>query len=104
MKPTTNDVEIVENTMHALITCKATKKVWQLSPLASSFQEMGNLDILGDLMRLQNKLSRADMEMMMTILWVIWYDRNQFVCEDLKLDPRLSMAKAKAINNAFRRT
>ncbi|XP_024043202.1 uncharacterized protein LOC127899387 [Citrus sinensis] len=94
----------VENTLHALITCKAAKKVWQLSPLASSFQEMGNTDILGDLMRVQQKLSRVDMEMLMTILWVIWYDRNKLVFEDLKLDPRLSMAKAEAINEAFRRT
>ncbi|KAL9441066.1 hypothetical protein AB3S75_019689 [Citrus x aurantiifolia] len=94
----------VENTLHALITCKAAKKVWQLSPLESSFQEMGNADILGDLMRMQKKLSRDDMKMLMTILWVIWYDRNKLVFEDLKLDPRLSMAKAEAINEAFRRT
>ncbi|KAL9450806.1 hypothetical protein AB3S75_012526 [Citrus x aurantiifolia] len=65
---------------------------------------MGNTDILGDLMRLQKKLSRDDMEMLMTILWVIWYDRNKLVFEDLKLDPRLSMAKAEAIIEAFRRT
>ena len=40
----------------------------------------------------------------MTILWVICYDRNKLVFEDLKLDPRLSLAKAEAINEAFRRT
>lgn len=90
----------VENTLHA---CKAAKKIWQLSSMASAFQEMGNRDLLGDLMMLQKKLSKADFELVVTILWVIWHARNKFVFEGLKY-PRLSMAKAEAINEAFRRT
>lgn len=34
---------------------------------------------------------------------MIWHDRNKFVFGGLKLDPSLSMAKAQAINEAFRR-
>lgn len=54
-------------------------------------------------MMLQKKLSKADFELVVTILWVIWHARNKFVFEGLKY-PRLSMAKAEAINEAFRRT
>lgn len=94
----------MEHTLHALVTCKAVKKIWQLSTLASAIQEMGNLDILGDLMMLQKKLRRADIELLVTIFWVIWLARNKFIFERLKLDPSLSMAKAEAIIKAFRRT
>lgn len=51
----------VENIWHALISCKAAKKVWQSSALASAFQDMRSTDILGELMRLQKNLCRADL-------------------------------------------
>ena len=53
---------------------------------------------------LQKKLSRADIELLVTIFWVIWHARNKFIFERLKLDPSLSMAKAEVIIKAFRRT
>ena len=51
----------VENIWHALISCKAAKKVWQNSALASAFQDMRSTDILGELMRPQKNLCRADL-------------------------------------------
>lgn len=55
------------DTLHASDTCKAAKKIWQLSPMASAIQEMGNADLLGDLMILQKKLSKVDLELLVRI-------------------------------------
>ena len=65
--------EGMENTWHALISCKAANKVWHSSALASAFQDMRSSDLLGELMRIQKMLSRADIEMLVTTFWVIWY-------------------------------
>lgn len=65
---------------------------------------MGNPDFFGDLMMLQKKLSKANLELIMTMCWAIWHVRNRFVFEGLKLDPIMVMAKAEAIKKAFRRT
>ncbi|KAL9437805.1 hypothetical protein AB3S75_023637 [Citrus x aurantiifolia] len=65
---------------------------------------MRSSDMLGELMRLQKILSRANIELLVTTLWVIWYARNKFVFEGLKLDPNLLLAKAEAVNEAFSRT
>lgn len=35
--------------------------------MASAIQEMGNADLLGDLMILQKKLSKVDLELLVTI-------------------------------------
>ncbi|KAH9698869.1 putative reverse transcriptase/RNA-dependent DNA polymerase [Citrus sinensis] len=61
--------EGMENIWHALISCKAARKVWHSSTLASGFQDMRSSDMLGELMRLQKNLSRADLELLVTTLW-----------------------------------
>lgn len=73
--------------------------------MASAIQETGNLDFLGVLMMLQKKLSKVDLELMVTMCWVIWHARNRFFLKKkLKSNPIQVMAKAKAVNKAFRRT
>lgn len=91
----------MENTWHALISCKAIKKVWKISSLASAFQDMISTNILGDLMMLQKNLCRADLELLVSTLWVIWYARNKFEFEGLKIDPNPLLAKVEAVNEAF---
>lgn len=90
--------------MHALVTCKAANKEWQLLSLASAAQQMRNSDLLGELMMLQKKLSKADLELMVSMWWVIWYARNKFVFERVKLDPGVQLTRAETVNKAFRRT
>lgn len=61
--------------------------------------------MLENLMMLQQKrLNKVDLELMVSILWVIWHIRNKFIFESLKIYPNLSLAKAKAITKAFRKT
>ena len=72
--------------------------------MASAIQKMGNPDFLRDLMMLQKKLSKAHLELMVTMCWAIWHARNRFVFEGLKLDPILVMTKVDAVKEAFRKT
>lgn len=72
--------------------------------MASATQEMGNRDLSGDLMILKKKLNKANLELLVTIFWVIWHGRIKFIFEGLKLDPILSMNKTEAVNKAFKRT
>ena len=73
--------------------------------MASAIQEMGNLDFLGVLMMLQKKQSKFDLELMVTMCWVIWHSGNGFFfLKGLKSDPIQVMAKVEEVNKAFRRT
>lgn len=73
--------------------------------MASAIQEMGNLDFLGVLMMLQKKQSKFDLELMVTMCWVIWHAGNGFFfLKGLKSDPIQVMAKVEEVNKAFRRT
>lgn len=40
----------------------------------------------------------------MCLFWIIWHARNKFVIEGAKLDPSISMAKAEAVKEAYKRT
>lgn len=53
---------------------------------------------------LHKRLCKADLELLVSILWVIRHARNKFVFESLKIDPNHLLAKAEAVNEAFRRT
>lgn len=72
--------------------------------MASATQEMGNQDLSGDLMILKKKLSKADLELLVTIFWMIWHGRIKFIFEGLKLDLILSINKDEVVNKAFKRT
>lgn len=90
--------------MHALVTYKAARKVWQLSSMVNAIQHMRNANLLGDLMMLQKKLSKAELELVVSMWWVIWHAQNKFVFEGVKLDQGLQMAIAEAVNEVFKRT
>ena len=87
-----------------MVTCKAARKVWQLSSMVNASQQMRNANLLGDLMMLQKKLSKAELELVASMWWVIWHAQNKFVSEGVKLDQGLQMAKAEAVNEVFKRT
>ena len=57
----------VENILHVLVACKAAKKVLQLSPMANAVHEMGNLDLLRELTKLQRSLNKDDFELLMIL-------------------------------------
>ncbi|KAH9696776.1 putative reverse transcriptase/RNA-dependent DNA polymerase [Citrus sinensis] len=94
----------VENILHVLVTCKAAKKVWQRSPVADAVHKIDSSNLFGELTKLQRSLSNDDFELLLVLLWIIWYARNKFVFEGMKIDPGISVAKAEAIKEAYKRT
>lgn len=39
---------------------------------------------------------------MVTVFWIIWHARNNFVFEGTKIDLDISMAKAEAVREAYK--
>lgn len=71
--------------------------------MASAVHEIGNSDLLGELIKLQRRLSKTDFELLVTVLWIICHARNKFVFEGTKIDLDISMAKAEAVREAYKR-
>ncbi|KAH9672717.1 putative reverse transcriptase/RNA-dependent DNA polymerase [Citrus sinensis] len=94
----------VETSFHALVECKAAKKIRQHSSLAAverpSSHRGSMLDVFLDTSRL---LSKKEAELQIAYWWVTWYARNHFLFKRKKLDPLISTAKAEAVVEAFRR-
>ena len=58
------------------------------------------LDVFIDTSRL---LSKKEAELQIAYWWVTWYARNHFLFKRKKLEPLISLAKAEAVVDAFRR-
>ena len=72
--------------------------------MASAVHEIGNSDLLGELIKLQRRLSKADFELLVTVLWIICHARNKFVFEGTKIDLDISMAKAEAVRGLIKKS
>lgn len=48
-------------------------------------------------------LRKSDIELMVMYCWVAWYARNKFIFERKKIDPRISIAKAEVVLEAYQR-
>ena len=46
---------------------------------------------------LHKRLCRADLKLLVSILWVIWHARNKFVFEGLKIDANHLLPKLKQL-------
>ncbi|KAL9450376.1 hypothetical protein AB3S75_012168 [Citrus x aurantiifolia] len=89
---------------HALVTCKAARKVWRLTQFAEELREGAGEDLLSLLKGRSGSRRRADTEMLVAICWGIWSARNQFIFKLKKEDPQIVLAKAEAILKAYKRT
>ncbi|KAH9681143.1 putative reverse transcriptase/RNA-dependent DNA polymerase [Citrus sinensis] len=94
----------VETGFHALVECKAARKIRQHSSLAAveipSSHGGSMLDVFLDASRL---LSKKEAELQIAYWWVTWYARNHFLFKRQKPDPLISTAKVEAVVEAFRR-
>lgn len=62
-----------------------------------------NQDLLGVFQALTAKTSRTKMELFIAICWANWHSRNLFIFEGKKKDAQVSLAKAEAIVEAYRK-
>ncbi|KAH9717651.1 reverse transcriptase domain-containing protein [Citrus sinensis] len=92
-----------ETTAHTLLLCKAAKKVWRYAPFETCFPDAVNQDMLEIMVEMTKKLTKSDIEVMVAICWTIWYGRNKFLFEGKKMEPLLTISRAEAVVEAYRR-
>ncbi|KAH9770757.1 RNase H domain-containing protein [Citrus sinensis] len=93
----------MESTSHALVYCKAAKKIWIHAPFETCFPDAINLDMLDIMQAMAKKLNKSDIEIFVAFCWAIWYSRNNQLFEGKKLDPFLTETRAEAVVEAYKR-
>ena len=69
----------MENTAHALIHCKAAKKIWRYTAFETCFSDAANQDMLDIMFEMAKKLKKSDIQIMVAICWAIWYGKNKYL-------------------------
>lgn len=93
----------MESISHALVDCKSTRKVWKMVSFADKVHNFAEQSTLYVLQGMTGKLDRAEFELLVAVFWSIWHARNLFLFERKKVDPLISMAKAEAVLDSYRR-
>ncbi|KAH9650223.1 putative reverse transcriptase/RNA-dependent DNA polymerase [Citrus sinensis] len=94
----------VETSVHAMVECKAARKIGQLSHHAAeeitASHGRNMFDIFLDTTRLLNK---KETELQVAYWWATWNARNHFLFKKEKLDALISVAKAEGVVDAYRK-
>ncbi|KAH9743515.1 putative reverse transcriptase/RNA-dependent DNA polymerase [Citrus sinensis] len=93
----------IENVFHALVDCKAAKKVWRLSLFDNDIQAAPGQDILSLLHGVKRMRSNADVDLFAAMLWAKWNARNQWLFKGKRENPQSVVAKAEAVMEAYKR-
>ncbi|KAH9725922.1 putative reverse transcriptase/RNA-dependent DNA polymerase [Citrus sinensis] len=86
-----------EIVFHTLYECKASKKIWRLTPFGEDIEFSKGRDILSLLQDLNEKRRKSEMELIVAVCWSIWHSRNLFLFKNKKEDPQLSVSAAEAM-------
>ena len=62
--------------VHALLECKATRRVWKKTEFYEDIKMMAQQDILSMIQEVVLKRSKEGREMVTAICWAIWHSRN----------------------------
>ncbi|KAH9781766.1 putative reverse transcriptase/RNA-dependent DNA polymerase [Citrus sinensis] len=93
----------VETISHALLECKAARKIWLQSPFSAPRLEANSQDIFSTLQNMAKELRKSDLELMVALCWSAWYARNKCIFDGRELNPIISAAKAESVLTAFQR-
>lgn len=93
----------VEIISHALLEWKPTKKIWLHASILLQAQNISNQDILNFIHDLWLTRRRTDVELMITYCQVVWCARKKLIFEGIKIDLRISSAKAESVLEAYHR-
>ncbi|KAH9758687.1 hypothetical protein KPL71_016758 [Citrus sinensis] len=94
----------LETVFHALMGCKVVQKIWKITRFEDDLKDCVDQDILSLLIGLKLRRSNDDLELLVSILWVIWNARNKWIFKRVKESPQVTVYKAEAVLEAFRRT
>ena len=65
-----------EDVVHALLECKAARRVWKKTEFYEDIKMMAQQDILSMIQEVALKISKEGREMVAAICWAIWHSRN----------------------------
>ncbi|KAK9208996.1 hypothetical protein WN944_001357 [Citrus x changshan-huyou] len=94
----------LETVFHALVGCKVVQKIWKITRFEDDLKDCVDQDMLSLLIGLKLRMSNVDIEMLVSILWMIWNARNKWIFKKVKESPQVIVSKAEAVLEAFRRT
>ena len=92
-----------EDVIHALLECKAAKKVWKNTAFAEEIKKLEQQELMAVLLEIQGKKGKKELELIVVLCWAIWYSRNLFIFENKREDSQLYIARAEARLESFRR-
>ncbi|KAH9782560.1 reverse transcriptase domain-containing protein [Citrus sinensis] len=93
----------VENVFHALVECKAARKIWRLTLFENDIMQTAGQDFLSLLHELYSRRNKADLELMIMICWMVWNARNEMLFKGKRENPQALVAKAEAVLEAYKR-
>ncbi|XP_024038343.1 uncharacterized protein LOC112097373 [Citrus clementina] len=94
----------LETIFHALVGCKVVQKIWKITRFEDDLKDSVEQDMLSLLIELKLRRSKDDIELLVTILWMIWNARNNWIFKGVNDIPHVTVSKAEAVLEAFRRT
>lgn len=90
--------EVNELTAHMIVWCRESQLLWQLSPVrsvAQQHEDSNNMTIKEWCAAMIQKCTIAkSWELVLMIIWEIWYLRNLWVHEKKRIDPGIACQKA----------
>ncbi|KAH9784317.1 putative reverse transcriptase/RNA-dependent DNA polymerase [Citrus sinensis] len=92
-----------EDVFHALVGCRAARKVWKLTEFYEDIKILAHQDMLSVLQELAGKRKKDDLGLIIATCWAIWYARNRMVNEGKQEDPQITAARAAATVESYLR-
>ncbi|KAL9426467.1 hypothetical protein AB3S75_033282 [Citrus x aurantiifolia] len=82
----------LETVFHALVGCKVVQKIWKITRFEDDLKDCVDQDILSLLIGLKLRRSNDDIEMLVSILWMIWNARNKWIFKRVKESPQVTIS------------
>lgn len=86
-----------EDVFHALLDCKAARRVWKLTEFYEDMKLMARQEIA------RKRKKKEDIELIVAICWAIWHLRNLLIFEGKQEDSQLLVIRAAAIAESYQR-
>lgn len=67
-----------EDVFHALVECKAARRIWKFTDLDEEVKHLARQDMLSVIQDVALKRRKKDLEFFVAVCWAIWYSRNRF--------------------------
>ncbi|ESR64134.1 hypothetical protein CICLE_v10010478mg, partial [Citrus x clementina] len=88
--------------LHALLRCKMTRKVWELSNVAEIFDKNSFTDFYSASLNLHTSLPKEKFEGFVALAWSMWRTRNLTLFTKEGMDISSTLIKADRVSQAYK--